>query len=148
MTPPGHYKADQIGCSSNSYDRRVVLDGDGRDLDDLLGAGNYAFGSTMLYIPESLIFDEVVDLYEDDISGIILAQETNNRGIEHWTGTFKVLIVRVTDKNGVSPNPTAAQLSTAVFSTSGTSMVGHTLWLFLINVYYGISDILFVIAFQ
>lgn len=80
----------------------------------------------MLSIPESLIVDEAVDLSTNDASSITVLEESNNRGIEHWTGTYKVLVVRVTDKDGVSPTPTAAQLSTGIFATSGTTMVSDT----------------------
>ena len=52
----------------------------------------------MLSIPESLIVDEAVDLSTNDASSITVLEESNNRGIEHWTGTYKVLVVRVTTR--------------------------------------------------
>ena len=79
----------------------------------------------MFSIPESLIVDEAVDLSSDGAAGgivVSLQDIRSNRGIEHHTGTWKVLIVRVTDASGASPTPTAAELSTAVFSESGTTM--------------------------
>jgi len=121
-TTPGYSVPDEIGCSSADYSRRVVING---DLDAFLGSGGYAFGSTMLSIPESLIVDEAVDLSADGAAGSIVVSSQDsrsNRGVEHRTGTWKVLVVRVIDASGVSPTPTAAELSTAVFSESGTTM--------------------------
>ena len=94
-TVPDHSIPDEIGCTSAAYDRRVILNG---DLGGLPHSGSYVFGSTMLSIPESLIVDEAVDLSTNDASSITVLEESNNRGIEHWTGTYKVLVVRVTTR--------------------------------------------------
>ncbi len=77
----------------------------------------------MLSIPEYLIIDGAVDLSAPGFSGDLISEQKNNLGINYWAGSYKVLVVRVTDQDGLSPTPSAAELSIAVFSETGTTIV-------------------------
>ena len=92
-------QADQIVCINNSYSRSVKLIG---DIDAFFGIDSYTLGATKLSIPESLIVNRAVNLDADGASAIEI-NHAPSRGTEHQTGTWKVLLIRVTDSNNDGP---------------------------------------------
>ena len=101
-------------CVNDSYTISVKLDG---DLDAFFGDYSYVLGTTQLSIPESLIVDGAVDLSANSASDIgVVAHPCFEHKIESpFTGTHKVLVVRVVDTTGAEPSLSIADLSHKTF---------------------------------
>ena len=112
---PGHYKPSNVKCVNDSNTKSVNLDG---DLVAFFGDDSYIPGTTQLFIPESLIADGAVDLSANSASDIgVVAHRPSRRNVEsRFTGTYKVLVVRVKDTSGAEPSLSIAQLGTKTFN--------------------------------
>lgn len=102
-------------CVNDSNTMSVKLDG---DLVAFFGQDSYIPGTTQLFIPESLIVDGAVDLSANGASDSIgvAAQPLSQRKIvSPYTGTYKVLVVRVKDTSGAEPTLSIAELGTKTF---------------------------------
>ena len=112
---PGHHKPSYVLCVNDSNTMSVKLDG---DLGTFFGSDSYIPGTTQLFIPESLIVDGAVDLSMNTASDIsVVAQQPSQRKIESpYTGTYKVLVVRVKDTFGDQPSLSIAELGTKTFN--------------------------------
>jgi len=103
-------------CVNDSNTKSVKLDG---DLVAFFGGeDSYIPGTTQLFIPASLIVDGAVDLSMNTASGIsVVTQQPSQRKIESpYTGTYKVLVVRVKDTFGDQPSLSIAELGTKTFN--------------------------------
>ena len=91
------------------------------DIDDFFGEESYKPGSTMLSVPVSFISDDgkQIDLSADGAVDAISTRSNGSRGYEHLTGTWKTLVIRVTDSSsGTTPTVDSATLAADVFSDS------------------------------
>ena len=99
-------------CINDANTISVKLDG---DLDAFFGGNSY-LGTTRLNIPENLISDAgAVNLSATSASLITVTQATSSIIEDPFTGTYKVLVVRVTDLSGGQPTLSIAQLGTKTF---------------------------------
>lgn len=103
-------------CVNDSNTKSVKLDG---DLDTFFGGeDSYIPGITQLSIPASLIVDDAVDLSMNNAASKIrvVTKQPSQRKIESpYTGTYKVLVVRVKDTSGDQPSLSIAELGTKTF---------------------------------
>jgi hypothetical protein len=110
--PDSPNKPSVVKCINDANTISVKLDG---DLDAFF-RGNSYLGTTRLHIPENLISDAgAVDLSATTASLITVTHATSSIIEDPFTGTYKVLVVRVTDNSGGQPTLSIAQLGTKTF---------------------------------
>jgi hypothetical protein len=87
--------------------------------------GNAASGQSVLIMSEAIVDTETAEMYVPEGAHVEVRNISRNRGralaeLPSTTGTLKVLVIRVTDKNNKSPTANDAQLIDDIFTDSSS----------------------------
>ena len=116
--PTGQDKyPDELKCATEGDVATYSLEGDS---DDFFGEDGFTIGRTILGVPAAFIAsDKSINLSATGAKDAIIIGniKSGGRGTEHRSGTWKAIVVRITDSStGITPKTDSATMAADVFS--------------------------------